>query len=309
MPTKLKPYNPSRNDLAAYWHVVDAQGQVLGRMATDIAVKLMGKHRPDYVPHMLSGDFVIVINADKVRVSGKKASQKVYRRHSGYPGNLKEVPYSRVMSRTPARIIEHAVRGMLPKNKLGNKAIRRLKVYAGPDHPHEAQVIGSERALERLEPVVNLDDIDLSAADQPMAEQPKETQPEVAAIAEPIPDESETMAEVAAPSETTPDEADETAEVAVDQVVEESEADASDEQEASDEPEEVSATQSGYATAKLSEIGVSARVAAALSAEGIETVADALGKTDDELLEIKGFGSRSLDELRTALAAAGHHQD
>lgn len=292
MPTKLKPYNPSRNDLSAYWHVVDAQGQVLGRMATDIAVKLMGKHRPDYVPHMLSGDFVIVINADKVRVSGKKASQKVYRRHSGYPGNLKEVPYSRVMSRTPARIIEHAVRGMLPKNKLGNKAIRRLKVYAGPDHPHEAQVIGSERALERLEPVVNLDDIDLSAADQPMAEQPKEKQPEVAAIAEPTPDEAET-----------------TADVAVDQVVEETEEDASDEQEATDEPEEVSATQSGDATAKLSEIGVSARVAAALSAEGIETVADALGKTDDELLEIKGFGSRSLDELRTALTGAGHNQD
>lgn len=292
MPTKLKPYNPSRNDLAAYWHVVDAQGQVLGRMATDIAVKLMGKHRPDYVPHMLSGDFVIVINADKVRVSGKKASQKVYRRHSGYPGNLKEVPYSRVMSRTPARIIEHAVRGMLPKNKLGNKAIRRLKVYAGPDHPHEAQVIGSERALERLEPVVNLDDIDLSAADQPMADLPEEAQPEVAAIAEPTADEAET-----------------TADVAVDQVVEETEEDASDEQKATDEPEEVSATQSGDATAKLSEIGVSARVAAALSVEGIETVADALGKTDDELLEIKGFGSRSLDELRTALTGAGHNQD
>lgn len=309
MPTKLKPYNPSRNDLAAYWHVVDAQGQVLGRMATDIAVKLMGKHRPDYVPHMLSGDFVIVINADKVRVSGKKASQKVYRRHSGYPGNLKEVPYSRVMSRTPARIIEHAVRGMLPKNKLGNKAIRRLKVYAGPDHPHEAQVIGSERALERLEPVVKLDDIDLSAVDQPMAELPEEAQREVAAIAEPTDDEVNATTEVAALAETTPEEAETTDEVAVDQVVEESEGDATDEPEASDEPEEVSATQSGDATAKLSEIGVSARVAAALSAEGIETVADALGKTDDELLEIKGFGSRSLDELRTALTGAGHNQD
>ena len=292
MPTKLKPYNPSRNDLKSYWHVVDARDQVLGRMATDIAVKLMGKHRPDYVPHMLSGDFVVVINADKVRVSGKKAEQKVYRRHSGYPGNLKEVPYSRVMARTPARIIEHAVRGMLPKNKLGNKAIRRLKVYAGPDHPHDAQVIGSERALEQLAPAINLDDIDLTFEDQTVAALPVvEAQTDVDAIADP---------------EVAVDDASE--EIAVEEDVDESESDASDEVESPDTPE-ADPTPASDATAKLSDIGLSARVTSALAAEGIETVADALGKSGDELLEIKGFGSRSLDELRSALSDAGHKHE
>lgn len=149
MPTKLKHYNPSASELNNRWRVFDADGKVLGRLASEIAVVLMGKHKADYVPHMASGDFVIVVNADKVELTGRKNEQKVYLRHSQYPGNLKEIPYSRMSERTPERIIELAVRGMLPKNKLGRKMLTRLKVYAGPEHPHSAQVIGSERAEMR----------------------------------------------------------------------------------------------------------------------------------------------------------------
>lgn len=149
MPTKLKHYNPSASDLNNRWRVFDADGKVLGRLASEIAMVLMGKHRADYVPHMASGDFVIVVNADKIELTGRKDEQKIYRRHSQYPGNLKEIPYSRMSERTPERIIELAVRGMLPKNKLGRKMLTRLKVYAGPEHPHSAQVIGSERAEMR----------------------------------------------------------------------------------------------------------------------------------------------------------------
>ncbi len=149
MPTKLKHYNPSASELKNRWRVFDADGRVLGRLASEIAMVLMGKHRADYVPHMASGDFVIVVNATKVELTGRKAEQKVYRRHSQYPGNLKEISYSRMSERTPERIIELAVKGMLPKNKLGRKMLTRLKVYAGPEHPHSAQVIGSERAEMR----------------------------------------------------------------------------------------------------------------------------------------------------------------
>ncbi len=149
MPTKLKHYNPSASSITNRWRVFDADGKILGRLASEIAMVLMGKHKADYVPHMASGDFVIVINASKVELSGKKAEQKVYKRHSQYPGNLKEIPYARMLERTPERIIELAVRGMLPKNKLGRKMLSRLKVYDGPEHPHMAQVIGSERAVAR----------------------------------------------------------------------------------------------------------------------------------------------------------------
>ena len=149
MPTKLKHYNPSASELKNRWRVFDADGRVLGRLASEIAMVLMGKHRADYVPHMASGDFVVVVNATKIELTGRKADQKIYRRHSQYPGNLKEIPYSRMSERTPGRIIELAVRGMLPNNKLGRKMLTRLKVYAGPEHPHSAQVIGTERAKMR----------------------------------------------------------------------------------------------------------------------------------------------------------------
>ncbi len=150
MVTRIKPYNPSANDLVADWHVIDADGEVLGRLASRIAWLLIGKHKPGYVPHLKSGDFVVVVNAEKVRVTGKKSQQIVYRRHSQYPGNLKEIPYRTMQEKHPTRIIEHAVRGMLPKSKLGDRMYTRLKVYAGDVHPHAAQVTGSQRRVEQL---------------------------------------------------------------------------------------------------------------------------------------------------------------
>jgi large subunit ribosomal protein L13 len=150
MVTRIKPYNPRAKDLVADWHVIDASGEVLGRLASRIAWLLMGKHKPGYVRHLSSGDFVVVVNAEKVRTTGKKSEQIVYRRHSQYPGNLKEIPYQRVMDTHPTRIIEHAVRGMLPKSKLGDRMYTRLKVYAEETHPHVAQLTGSQRRIERL---------------------------------------------------------------------------------------------------------------------------------------------------------------
>ncbi len=152
MPTKLKHYNPSRGSHKASWRVFDADGRVLGRLASEIATALMGKDRPSYVPHLVSGDFVVVVNASKIAVTGDKAEQKVYLRHSQYPGNLKKISYERMSAKMPERIIELAVKGMLPKNKLGSKLMTRLKVYAGQEHPHMAQVIGSERAATYVEP-------------------------------------------------------------------------------------------------------------------------------------------------------------
>lgn len=145
MVTKLKPYNPSASELIAEWQVIDASDEILGRLATRVARLLMGKHKPGYVRHLLCGDFVVVTNAARVKVTGKKAEQKVYLRHSGYPGGLKRIPYARVMATHPERIIKSAVKGMLPRTKLGRRMLSRLKVYGGPEHPHQAQVIGSEK--------------------------------------------------------------------------------------------------------------------------------------------------------------------
>jgi len=124
---------------ARKWVVVDAEGQVLGRLASQIAVRLRGKHLPSFTPHVDTGDFVVVINAEKVRLTGRKWDQKNYYRHSGYMGGLKATPAKKLNQEHPDRIITFAVRGMLPKNRLGRKLIKKLKVYAGPDHPHEAQ--------------------------------------------------------------------------------------------------------------------------------------------------------------------------
>ncbi len=121
------------------WYVVDARDVVLGRLAARVAAVLRGKHRPQFTPHADCGDHVIVINADKVRVTGRKETQKVYYRHSGYPGGLKSITLEKQRQQHPERIVEAAVRGMLPKNALGRRMFRKLKVYAGPDHPHAAQ--------------------------------------------------------------------------------------------------------------------------------------------------------------------------
>ncbi|HEY3169752.1 MAG TPA: 50S ribosomal protein L13 [Thermoanaerobaculia bacterium] len=121
------------------WYVVDASNQVLGRLATRVARVLAGKHRPGFVPYLDTGDFVIVTNADKVRLTGKKLDEKLYRRHTGFPGGLRERRARQVQSRHPERLIEDAVKGMLPKSRLGRKQIRKLKVYRGAAHPHDAQ--------------------------------------------------------------------------------------------------------------------------------------------------------------------------
>lgn len=136
----MKTYMSNGRDRKVAWYLVDATDLVLGRMAARIATVLMGKHLPTYTPHMDTGDFVIVTNAEKVKITGRKSEQKVYRHHTGWIGNLVEEPYLRVQARHPDRIIRLAVRRMLPKTKLGSKMFKKLKVYAGPEHPHAAQV-------------------------------------------------------------------------------------------------------------------------------------------------------------------------
>ena len=141
----MKTYSPKAGDVVRDWHVVDATGQTLGRLASEIAQLLKGKHKAYYAPHMDVGDYVVVINAEKVRVTGDKLESKMYYRHSGYPGGLRAVTMSKQLETFPGRVVEHAVRGMLPHNALGRAMYRKLKVYAGPTHPHGAQVGKQEK--------------------------------------------------------------------------------------------------------------------------------------------------------------------
>ena len=136
----MKTYSPSATEIKREWQVVDASGQVLGRLASQVAKLLMGKHKSIYTPHLDTGDYVLVLNAAKVEVSGKKANQKIYYRHSGYPGGLKEITFRELFSKYPTRVVEAAVKGMLPKSRLGRAMFKKLKVYAGSEHPHHAQV-------------------------------------------------------------------------------------------------------------------------------------------------------------------------
>ena len=136
---QMKTYAVKAGEIERRWYVVDAKDQVLGRLASSVATILRGKHKPTYSPHLDVGDFVIVVNAKDVRVTGKKASQKTYFRHSGYMGGDRLIPFRRMRERHPDRIIRLAVKGMLPKNALGRSMLRKLKVYEGPEHPHEAQ--------------------------------------------------------------------------------------------------------------------------------------------------------------------------
>ena len=121
------------------WYVIDAKDQVLGRLAAEIARRLRGKHKPTYTPHIDTGDYIIVVNADKIRLTGNKLEQKIYYKHTGYPGGLKSITANKLLQRKPERVLEHAVKGMLPKNRLGRRMYKKMKVYAGPDHPHKAQ--------------------------------------------------------------------------------------------------------------------------------------------------------------------------
>jgi large subunit ribosomal protein L13 len=135
----VRTYSPKPGDVQRQWFVIDASDVVLGRLASQAAQLLRGKHKPIFAPHIDTGDFVIVINASKVALTGNKRDQKFAYRHSGYPGGLRQTPYSELLERNPQRAIELAVRGMLPKNKLGRQLIKKLKVYAGESHPHQAQ--------------------------------------------------------------------------------------------------------------------------------------------------------------------------
>jgi len=134
-----KTYSAKLDDLDPRWYVIDAENKVLGRLATEIAQVLRGKLKPTYTPHMNGGDFVIVVNAAKVKLTGRKEDQKIYRQHSGYEGGLREERARLVRARKPEKLVEDAVHGMLPKTKMGEAMYRKLKVYAGPDHPHTAQ--------------------------------------------------------------------------------------------------------------------------------------------------------------------------
>jgi large subunit ribosomal protein L13 len=135
----MKTAIPSPEDIVRHWHLIDAEEAVLGRIATKAARILMGKHKPMYTPFLDTGDHVIVVNAAKVKLTGHKEEQKLYRRHSGYPGGLTETSARKVRETRPVRMVEEAVQGMLPKSKLGKQMYRKLQVYAGPKHPHEAQ--------------------------------------------------------------------------------------------------------------------------------------------------------------------------
>ena len=136
---QTKTFFPKEDDFQVRWHLVDAEGRILGRLASRIATILRGKHHPSFTPHFDGGFRVAVVNAEKIRLTGKKEEQKKYFRHSGYPGGETLTPYKEQMKKKPEEIIRSAVRGMLPKNRLGSKLIKGLKVYVGPDHPHQAQ--------------------------------------------------------------------------------------------------------------------------------------------------------------------------
>ena len=136
----MATFSAKKNEIERSWFLVDAENKVLGRLATKIAAVLRGKHKPVFTPHVDTGDFVIVINADKIHLTGTKLDNKIYYRHSGYPGGIKGVSAGELLDKKPESIIQHAVKGMLPKNKLGRQQLKKLKVYAGTEHPHESQM-------------------------------------------------------------------------------------------------------------------------------------------------------------------------
>ncbi|TKJ47655.1 50S ribosomal protein L13 [Candidatus Aerophobetes bacterium Ae_b3a] len=135
----MKTYVPKKTEIKKNWYLVDAEGKILGRLASKIAQILSGKNKPIYTPFLDTGDFVVVINAKKVKVTGNKEKKKIYYHYSGYPGGMKEIVYEKLLEKKPALIIQKAVRGMLPKNKLRSKMLKKLKIYAGPEHRHQAQ--------------------------------------------------------------------------------------------------------------------------------------------------------------------------
>ncbi len=138
-PTRMKTFSAKSETVRRDWYLVDAEGQTLGRLATELARRLRGKHKPVYTPHVDTGDFIVVINAEKIRVTGRKLKDKMYHRHTGYIGNMRSEPLEKLLARAPERVIEIAVKGMLPRNPLGRQMFKKLKVVRGPNHPHQAQ--------------------------------------------------------------------------------------------------------------------------------------------------------------------------
>ncbi|MAL95933.1 MAG: 50S ribosomal protein L13 [Haliea sp.] len=135
----MKTFSAKAESVSRDWYVVDADGKTLGRLASEIAHRLRGKHKPEYTPHVDTGDYIVVINAEKVRVTGAKATDKMYHRHTGYPGGLKSMSFEKLIDKAPERVLQGAVKGMLPRNPLGRAMFKKLKVYAGEQHPHTAQ--------------------------------------------------------------------------------------------------------------------------------------------------------------------------
>ncbi|MCG8529569.1 MAG: 50S ribosomal protein L13 [Desulfovibrionales bacterium] len=141
----MKTFSPKPEDITREWFVVDAEDQILGRLATQIAHRLRGKHKPEFAPHVDNGDFIVVVNCEKIKVTGKKMADKMYYRHTGYPGGLKEANLETMLEKKPEDVIRKAVQGMLPKNRLGRAMMKKLKIYVGTEHPHTAQ---NPQALE-----------------------------------------------------------------------------------------------------------------------------------------------------------------
>ena len=135
----MKTVSAKKESVTREWYVVDATGKTLGRLSTEIANRLRGKHKPEFTPHVDTGDYIVVVNAEKVKVTGNKTTDKVYHHHTGYPGGIKSIPFDQLIDKAPERIIEKAVKGMMPKNKLSQSMMTKLKIYAGSEHPHSAQ--------------------------------------------------------------------------------------------------------------------------------------------------------------------------
>ena len=235
----MKTYSAKPSHVKAKWHVFDANGKTLGRLATEIAVLLQGKHKPMYTRHILTGDYVVVVNASKVRVTGKKAQQKMYRRHSHYPGALKETPLAVLQERYPDRVVRAAVQGMLPKNVRGRQMLRRLKIYAGESHPHEAQV---NQPTEREPAPVTPDS---PAETQVVVEQEAAEEQVVDEVATEAPEAESDEAQVEAEAVEEVEEAQETQEESMESEVVAQAEDMTDDQQAESPAEETSQEKAG----------------------------------------------------------------
>ena len=192
MTTRTRPYNVKQSDLRPEWHVVDAEGKTLGRVSTEIATLLQGKHKPTYTPHLAAGDFVVVVNAAKFRVSGNKLADKIYYRHSGYHGGLTEQTLEELLEKHPTRALRQAVKGMLPKNIRGKHMLSRLKLYEGEEHPHQAQVNASKAQAAPVE----------APAPARPAKGEREPEPEPAPEPQAEMEQAEAVAETAVEQET-----------------------------------------------------------------------------------------------------------